>query len=136
VAQALQLVNQVQPIGPVILDLHNLTSVTLVTGVAGVREDVAWQVNEMQYLGFKPLAHLDYARFADRPGVSTHSVLPSRLDELIDSLGGVPFLARAGNGIVYAQGGPTPSKPSVPIDLQRRVKEVFDPKGILPAMSW
>jgi hypothetical protein len=60
------------------------------------------------------------------------SVLPSRVLQTIHGLGDVPFIARAGNGVIYYRGGSPPPAPTMPATLLRRVKDIFDPNQILP----
>jgi len=45
------------------------------------------------------------------------------------SLGDESFVARAGNGVVYHPSAKPKEVPS--LDLQKRVKGIFDPKGVL-----
>ena len=59
------------------------------------------------------------------------SVLPSKTVGAIRRLGTVPFVARAGNGVIYYRGGPEPPKDELPVTLMQRVKSEFDPKHIL-----
>jgi FAD/FMN-containing dehydrogenase len=127
---------------PVVLDLHNQglrvtnheSQVTPVLGFAGTREEVDWQLAEARTLGITEPCTLDYDRQfrADSNGVQRRSVLPAQTVETIRALGGVPFVARAGNGVVYYRGGPAPPKADLPAKLTRRLKDAFDPKRILP----
>jgi FAD/FMN-containing dehydrogenase len=59
------------------------------------------------------------------------SVLPSRLIETLQGLC-APFVARAGNGIVYYRGAPLPKPGEAPSQLSLRLKQTWDPKNILP----
>ena len=127
---------------PVVLDLHNLSSTlaaggssfSLVAGFAGTAEDVRWQSARANELGWSEPATLDYEKnfWSDEPVPHRISVLPSRLVETVRSLGDVPFVARAGNGVIYCRGGAEPPKNGRPIKLTQRLKDAFDPKGILP----
>jgi FAD/FMN-containing dehydrogenase len=128
-------------ITPVTLDLHNLappewlhsSAVVAVLGFAGTREEIDWQLALANKLGWNERATLDYERcFWDRePRPHRTSVLPSRVVETIGSLGDVPVVARAGNGVIYYRGGPRPAPQELPIKLMRRVKDAFDPKHVL-----
>jgi hypothetical protein len=60
------------------------------------------------------------------------SVLPSEIGREIATRHPASFVARAGNGTVFYQGGLAPQRPAVPEALNRKVKEMFDPKNILP----
>ncbi len=127
---------------PVVLDLHNAPSRgtphgsvgALVLGIAGSPEEVAWQRARANELGWQETATLDYEKdfWNDAPRPHCISVLPSRVVETIRGLGEVPFVARAGNGVIYYRGGPQPAKDELPVKLMRRVKEAFDPNHVLP----
>ncbi len=143
------------PLTPVILDLHNLApdgtasgTLTLVLGLAGTAEEVAWQ--RTRATGFTLAPHQmrgagrgeglpalapDYEQvFWSAPtAIQTRSVLPSQLPEAIAALGPLPFIARAANGILHHRGSALPSQSAVPQALTQRLKATFDPHGILPA---
>lgn len=106
----------------------------VVLGFDGTKEDVDWQLALAAELGFQQPATLDYdkAFCAEAGSLRKLSVLPSKLIETVRTLGNEPFVARAGNGIIYHRANvPTP-KPNLPTDLLRRVKDAFDPKHSLP----
>jgi hypothetical protein len=91
---------------PVVFDLHNLfdsKSPTLVLGFAGTREEVDWQSTKARELGFNENGSLNYESQFWSAAAPSHrlSVLPSKAIETIKTLNGVPFIARAGNGIIY-----------------------------------
>jgi hypothetical protein len=81
-----------------------------------------------------PPAKLDYDRAFHLSGSPAEklSVLPSKLIEALRPLGAGPFVARAGNGIVYHRANIVTPAAVLPTRLLRRVKEAFDPKGLLP----
>jgi glycolate oxidase FAD binding subunit len=127
---------------PVVLDLHNLARgkvpFTLVIGFAGSREEVNWQLGEARKLGFTEPETLGYDQDF-RSGLEAlhqRSVLPSRVCETLAGLNNVPFVARAGNGVIYHHGGPAPPKADLPAELMRRLKDTFDPRHILPELPW
>ena len=136
-------------LSPVVLDAHNLDltpfdgpavraakSLTLVLGFAGAREDVVGQMARAEEMGFREPGNLEHARRFWAPGgglVKRWSVLPSRLEDGITKLGGAPFVARAGNGLLCFRDGPEVPQPELPLDLMRRLKREFDPHEILPA---
>lgn len=127
------------PVTPSVLDLHNIGTsgvLSVVIGFSGSMEDVNWQLDHATRLGFTGDATLDdqadFWRDANPP-VRT-SVLPERLASAIEKLEAVPFVARAGNGVVYHRGAVAEAVPSRTGNLARRLKETFDPKGILPPM--
>lgn len=112
--------------------------VRVVTGFTGTSEDVQWQVRRAAGLGVGEAATLDYEReFWGQAGAEVYSfaVLPSRLQSALSELGAVRFVARAGQGLIHYVGpGRPPVKETAPgvRALSRRIKEAFDPNGILP----
>jgi FAD/FMN-containing dehydrogenase len=137
------------PLTPAVLDLHNLStlnsstsqlSLSLVLGFAGTREAVEWQLAQARELGIAEPATLDHEK-AFRAGQTarahSQSVLPSKLIPALEALlpaepsGPIPFVARAGNGIIYHRGGPAP-KQELPLALLQRIKEAFDPNRTFP----
>ena len=130
---------------PVVLDLHNITTsplvadqprpVYLVLGFAGTRAEVDWQKAQAAKLGITETTQLSHESAFWELGQTCPyrtSVLPSHATELLQELGRVEFVARAGNGVIYYRGGSPPKKAAVPTELMRRVKETYDPKHILP----
>jgi FAD/FMN-containing dehydrogenase len=137
-ARLVEQINQ-SPLTPVVLDLHGAaTEHTLILGFAGAREDVEWQRERAQALGITETATLDYNEVFCEPSEppQTVSVLPSKVIETIKSLAAQSYVARAGNGLVYFRGGHSQPRPELPLKLMRRIKETFDPKGILPDLPW
>jgi len=127
-----------QAITPVVLDLHGAASASslgLTLGFAGTREEVDWQLAEAGGLGFSEPGNLDHETHFHAPGLAPPqraSVLPSRLVEFIGILAPESFVARAGQGVVYYRGGPPPPKDGLPMKLNRRIKETFDPRHVFP----
>lgn len=128
------------PITPSVLDLHNDAShgglFSVVAGFSGSFAEVDWQLGLAAELGFGEPAMLDYEqRFWDLETALPHrwSVPPTSVVDRLLELDGVPFVARAGNGTIYFHGENHRAQPAVPSALIRRVKETFDPHGILPA---
>ena len=58
----------------------------------------------------------------------------SRLAEELRRLGAAPFVARAGNGLIYHRQASKIPKADLPVKLMRRLKDAFDPKRILPEL--
>ena len=108
----------------------------VVLGFDGTKEDVDWQLALAAERGFQESANLDYDRTfrADATLLRKLSVLPSKLIETLGALGDEPFVARAGNGIIYHRANVTAPRPNLPTHLLRRVKDAFDPKHILPEL--
>lgn len=125
------------PVTPTVLDLHNSAGLTVVLGLDGARDEVDWQTARIGELGFTESAALDYDKqFHQQPGVKNLSVLPTKLRDAIKAIGNNPFVARAGNGVIYYRGNDVnwPSAP-IPKHLQQRVKDTFDPNHILPELK-
>lgn len=106
----------------------------VVLGFDGTKEDVDWQLVLAAKLGFQEPASLDYdpGFRANATLLQKLSVLPSKLIETLRALGDEPFVARAGNGIIYHRSNFAPTKQVLPVHLLRRVKDAFDPKHIFP----
>lgn len=116
---------------PTVLDLHRVDGkpLTLVVGFAGPSADIEAQSGAANALGFAVDASLDYdARFRQTAPRFT-SVAPGKLISTLRNLGDESFVARAGNGVVYHPSAKPKEVPS--LDLQKRVKDIFDPKGVL-----
>lgn len=128
------------PLTPSVLDLHNVGqqdgSLAVVLGFSGTTEEVEWQLSRAAEMDFRDTATLGYEETFWRESSAPHrvSVLPSRITEVIRQLGSTSFVARAGNGVIYHRGNPGPSATSGESWLGRRLKDTFDPNGILSAM--
>ena len=124
---------------PTVFDLYSqaFPSCTLVLGLAGTNAEVAWQRELAKKLGFSQPTSLDYDRDFWQHPVPVHraSVLPSRLIAELEEIRPETFVARAGNGIIYYRGGSQRKSAAIPEALNRRIKETFDLKGVLPAFD-
>jgi FAD/FMN-containing dehydrogenase len=110
--------------------------ISLVAGFAGTTQDVDWQLEYAATLGLNQPAMLDYEReFWDdvTSAVQRISVLPSKLIENLHGIS-LPFIARAGNGIVYHRGAPVQEPDELPVQLCLRLKQAWDPQNVLPAL--
>jgi hypothetical protein len=125
---------------PTVLDWYRLgagAGVNVCCAFAGTGEQVDWQLGEIADFGMTPSGDANYEReFFDERNEPTRmsSVLPSRLAEAVGELGGAPFVARAGNGVVWSKvtvGKPTPRAPG----LENRLKETFDPDNLMPPLA-
>ena len=126
------------PITPIILDLYSFDGATwtLVLGLAGTSAEVEWQSSEAARFGFNAAPFVNEDRFWNGPTTPRRaSVLPSRLISEIQRLQPREFVSRAGNGVIYYRGGAAPTPVQIPKSLNQRVKEIFDPKAILPALQ-
>ena len=125
---------------PMVLDLHNLSPATpglpvVVLGFAGTLEEVEWQLSKAAAFGFKNRSSLDYDKPMGDEGRSRRvAVLPSKTIEIIRTLNGVPYVARAGNGIICHGSTINPKQEAPPNRLAQRLKHEFDPKHILPEL--
>jgi FAD/FMN-containing dehydrogenase len=122
------------PLTPVVLDLVGPVArearPVVVAGFAGTPEEVEWQLVRAQELGFTGPATLDYEEAFWAAGTPARwSVAPSRLIEALESLGPAPFVARAGNGVIWHRGKVAAPAPT-PVALMQRVKRAFDPNGV------
>lgn len=127
---------------PAVLDFHNIPpagiapGMWLVIGFAGAREDVDAQLAEAGVLGLSAPTNLDHdKRFweaAPAGGVSTLSMLPSKLTETIARIKPRFFVARAANGILHYLGDPQRDEYADPAGLNARIKKAFDPEGKFP----
>jgi glycolate oxidase FAD binding subunit len=112
--------------------------VTLVLGFSGTRDEVDWQLGKAAEIGIRTPSSLDYAKVMNDPAYSfvRVSVLPSKMIETLRRLDSTPFIARAGNGIIYHVGARKQLSDSNPQPgvrtLEQRLKAEFDPKKILP----
>jgi hypothetical protein len=59
------------------------------------------------------------------------SVAPGDLVDCIQNHNPEQYVARAGNGVLYHPGAAPERKPSA---VEQRIKELFDPRGILRAL--
>ena len=124
---------------PVVFDLHRLgqrAALSMVLGFDGTVEDVDWQLALAAGLGFQEPAGLEYNQSfcAEADSLRKVSVLPSRLIETLRGLGAEPFVARAGNGIIFHRADLAAPEAHLPARLLQRVKDIFDPGHLLPEL--
>jgi FAD/FMN-containing dehydrogenase len=128
---------------PVVMDLaggRSDGSCAMILGMAGTEEDVAWQRQLARELGIDQPADWSYesefwvANKGEPP--RQWSVAPSRLVEALAELDGEPWLARAGQGLVFHRGHERHSSRELPVKLMRRLKSDFDPNAVLPDLPW
>jgi glycolate oxidase FAD binding subunit len=125
------------PVTPVIIDLYGHgTASVLLLGFAGAREDVEWQMDRAREIGFTDGASLEYEREFWAPDEPVHraSVLPSRVGDTLRNLAADSYITRAGNGVIYYRGGQPPTTRETPHELMRRIKDMYDPKRLLPEL--
>ena len=115
---------------PHVLDLHQLDGAPpiLTLGLAGAAADVEDQVQAANKMGLTDSGDLSHDELFRSEPHAVSSVPPGKLAEQLQGVS--PFVARAGNGVFYHRGKPQVHKATA---LEKRIKEAFDPKGILPA---
>ena len=129
-------------LSPVILDIHNIAGKStglnppqLVVGFAGDADDVAFQQEALREFGEFTISGLEYEEhFWGQSEVDpkAQTVLPSKLPDMLRTLAGEPFVARAGMGLVYHRSDVEMNSTRPAIQLEQRLKNLFDPKGVLP----
>ena len=113
---------------PCILDVHK-PPLTLVAGFAGPKADVEAQTLIAKRLGFVSETTTDYDQDFRKNTSMYTSVSPANLIETLRNIENDAFVARAGNGVIFHKNA-QPRDVQAPA-LQKRVKNAFDPKGIL-----
>jgi len=120
---------------PVALDWHRLkpgSAVKVVIGFAGTEQEVDWQVEQLNGAGMNELESpgCDREFFTHARAPKMSSVLPSNLGEAIARLEGEPFVARAGNGVLWASKKVGTTRRNR--ELEVRLKSMFDPENLFP----
>jgi FAD/FMN-containing dehydrogenase len=126
------------PMEPVVLDLHHLRAhaYQVVFGFAGAREDVEWQNGLAEDMApLQPFALGHDQEFWNNPQPAWKlSVLPTQLAEGLHLAGPEQFVARVGSGLAWCRGGTQPPKAALPLHWMRQLKDMFDPKHLLPEL--
>ena len=118
---------------PTILDLFQFENepLRLVLGLSGAAADVKAQQELAAAIGINAETNIDYDAVLRVDHQQMTSVPPADLNEFLKTKNPVSFVARAGNGVVYLRGPRGGHEPSA---LEQRIKDTFDPKGILPKL--
>jgi FAD/FMN-containing dehydrogenase len=118
---------------PTVLDLFQFENepLRLVLGLSGAAADVNAQQGLAAALGINATTNLDYDAVLRVDHQQMTSVPPADLNEFLKRENPVSFVARAGNGVVYLRGPRGGHEPSA---LEQRIKDTFDPKGVLPKL--
>jgi FAD/FMN-containing dehydrogenase len=125
------------PLQPTILDLASVGESHVVRlGFDGPREDVAYQLTIAEELGMKsPGSDSSGKEFWQGEPPSRTSVLPSTLIPTIQRLKPDSYVARATQGILYYRGGLSVPPRVRQVELTKRIKDTYDPRGVLPALQ-
>ena len=118
---------------PTVLDFYQFENepLRLVLGLSGAVADVTVQRELAATLGMDAETNLDYDAAIRIDHHQIASVRPADLIGFLKTKNPNSFVARAGNGVVYLPGPRDEHEPSA---LERRIKETFDPKGVLPKL--
>ncbi len=126
------------------LDLHRLDGqpINLVVGFAGAQADVEAQTEAVADFGISAKTDLEYDAAFRPTAHCIESVAPADTIKSLRSMTDCDFVARAGNGTVYCRhhhpekfkGGIGDDIAFNPPALQTRIKDTFDPEGILPTL--
>ena len=108
-------------------------------GFDGAKEDVEWQLATAAKMSFHDATTLDYDQEFRAAAEPPHklSVLPSKLIASLRTLSDAPFVARAGNGIIFHRVASVVTAHSVSpevLQLERRLKDEIDSNHLLPAL--
>lgn len=124
------------PVNPVVLDLTRLSNegVRLLVAFAGTGRETGWQREQIAGLANWQTATLDHEQqfhqlLAGRTP-ARKSVLPARLVEALSNLP-APWLARAGNGVIYSPPTGIVDQSADASPLNERIRHLFDPYKIL-----
>lgn len=123
------------PVNPVVLDLVCLDAAAprVIVAFAGTPRETEWQRDQIASLANWRTSTLEHdAQFHQRlagRAPRRQSVLPAKLHETLGSL--VPWIARAGNGVIYSL--PTGERATEPAlhPLHARIRQLFDRHGVL-----
>ena len=120
-------------LSPVVLDLFKIDSepVRLAIGFCGAEADVEAQLDKLEGIADSTEGNLEYDATIRATASNARSMPPANLPALISETNSEPWVIRAGNGILYSNEAPKRHEPTA---LEQRVKETFDPKGILPPL--
>lgn len=102
----------------------------------GTRDEIASQLQSAAALGLDPVTAANHDEELSWDQQFLSSVIPGRLAELVNRLDGLPFVARAGNGLVRHACAALREPARVHAGLSRRLKTMFDPHGVFPNPPW
>ena len=116
-----------------VLDLNKNPDSTprIIAGFSGIAADVESQTRRLQEITDFSETDLSHDTWRTEQPNHPMSVAPNDLSDCILSQKPEQYVARAGNGILYLPGTAPKREPS---SVEQRIKELFDPRGILPAL--
>ena len=144
--EAVKTINAIldSPLRPVVFDWireakqGSAKTMKIIMAFSGNQTDVAWQCQQAASMGFvtcpTEFAYDTTIRLPESGSdLRTVSVLPSRLGDAVNRLTEeAPFVARAGNGILYYRDIPLKERIAEPSRWMRRLKKAYDPGDVLP----
>lgn len=127
-------------LNPTVLDVAGKrgTAPEIIIGFDGSPRETEWQAERAASFGISTPTDLAHeSEFWSAPGeVRSASTLPSKLHETLPGLDADAFVARVGAGRIHFRGGRPPDLPQLPSALLKRMKEAYDPNGVLPVPTW
>ncbi len=127
-------------LNPTVLDVAGKRGCApeFIVGFDGSPRETEWQAEQAAALGISTPADLTHeSEFWSAPGEARSvSTLPSKLHETLSELDADTFFARVGAGRIHFRGGHAPAGQRLPSTLLKRMKEAYDPNGVLPVPTW
>ncbi|MDB6038715.1 MAG: linked oxidase domain protein [Verrucomicrobiales bacterium] len=129
--------NKIWPSNLDIYRLEGLGGVRLLAGFTGAREDVEAHIKKATNFGLAEKGSIEEQNLFWEKDTARQkcSVLPSVLLTTVEQIKPDTFLARAGNGILYHRGGENHLRSTQAPELMKRLKDAYDPYGILPEFA-
>lgn len=122
---------------PVLFDAWRSTAgMAVIAAFSGNHADVEIQMKIAREIGMEELNDPRHAEVFFRMGTAQKvSVLPSQTIPVLREIHGAEWFTHLGNGIIYHRGGKNVGEQDVLVHFISRVKNAYDPKGILPTYT-